>query len=421
MKILHFADIHYGMENYGRSDPKTGLNSRLGDWDRSYNFMIDYAIKKNVDLVIFAGDAYKVRDPAPTYQRHFARGIYRLTEAQIPVVMITGNHDIPNALGKATSLDIFTALKVPHVLLATEPMFVEVDLSKHNPKKQGVVQFGLLPWLTKSQFLTDEKHRLMKSEDLALELTAKVGDYIDEFSNQINPAYPSFLVAHGSVEGAIFGSERSIMLGSDIVIPAKNIINSKFDYVALGHIHKHQTVIEKPATVYSGSLERIDFGEAIDGKGFVVINIENKKLDWQFIKVPARPFIVIKIRNPKSLSAQAGEIRNNDPNDLILKKINETDVKDAVVKVIIECDEEMASKILETPIREALQAGGADFIASIQKEIDTGTRIKIEQGFSDEIMAASPIDMLQKYFDSKKITGERAEKLITKANQLLDE
>lgn len=410
MKILHFADIHYGMENYGRTDPKTGLNSRLGDWDTSYNYMINYAIDHDIDLVIFAGDAYKVRDPAPTYQRHFAQGIYRLTEAQIPVVMITGNHDIPNALGKATSLDIFSALKVPHVLLATNPMFVEVDLNKHNPKKQGVIQFGLLPWLTKSQFLTDEKHRLMKSEDLAMDLTRKVGEYITNFSKQINPKYPAILVAHGSVEGAIFGSERSIMLGSDIVIPAKEIIESKFDYIALGHIHKRQVVIEKPATVYSGSIERIDFGEANDDKGFVIIETSDRgQVTWQFIPVPARQFIVIKFRKQEA------------DMEKILDKINKTNIKNAVVKIIIECDERGAAKILETPIREALQAGGADFIAGIQKEVDLGNRIQVQQGFSDEIIAAGTVELLQRYFDSKKTSPERINKLMEKANLLLEE
>lgn len=413
MRFLHFADIHYGMENYGRTDTTTGLNSRLGDWDRSYNFLIDIAIKQDVDLVIFAGDAYKVRDPAPTYQRHFAQGIRRLTDHNIPVVMITGNHDIPNALGKATSLDIFDALKVPRVLLAKKPTFVEVDLSRHNPKKKGAVQLGLLPWLTKSQFLTDESTRLMKSEELALYLTNKIGEYIRGFNDQINPEHPAILVGHGSVEGAVYGSERSIMLGSDIVIPAKAILESKFDYVALGHIHKHQQVIEKPATVYAGSLERIDFGETDDDKGFVMGEWANGKVGWQFQKTPARPFVVIKyqISNLKS--------KNKDPNEIILEKIDKTNIKEAVVKVIIECDEDTAPKILETPIREALQSAGADFIAGIQKEISTGSRVKVQQGLSDEILAASPLELLDRYLASKQLPQTRIQKLVDKASELL--
>ena len=417
MRFLHFADIHFGMENYGRTDSATGLSSRLADWQRSYQFLIDTALKKQVDFVIFSGDAYKTRDPAPTYQRVFAQGIYQLSNAGIPVVMITGNHDIPNALGKATSLDIFAALKVPHVLLATEPMLLELDLSKHNPVKQGIVQLALLPWLTKSKFLTDEKLKELTSEELGGYFQAAVGRYIADFSSQINPQYPSILVAHGSVEGAVFGSERSIMLGSDIVIPAKAIADSKFDYVALGHIHKHQVVMAKPLAVYAGSLERIDFGEAADDKGFVVAEIgeNDKRVTWQFVKGPAREFTVVQVKSEKF------KVKNLEPTGVIIEEIKKHNLKDAVVKVVIECDEGTAAQILENPLRQQLEAQGVDFIASIQKEVAVAGRTETELGYSDSFIASSPLELLEKFFESKNTPKKEVARLRQLAEQLLAE
>ena len=78
IKILHFADLHLGVENYGRLDPQTGLSTRLADFLRCFDFLVDHAAHHDVDLALFAGDAFKTRDPSPTYQREFARRIRRL-------------------------------------------------------------------------------------------------------------------------------------------------------------------------------------------------------------------------------------------------------------------------------------------------------------------------------------------------------
>ena len=72
IKLLHTADIHIGMENYGRIDPATGINARVMDFLRRLSDIGDYAIEQGMDVFVFAGDAYKTRDPNPTHQREFA-------------------------------------------------------------------------------------------------------------------------------------------------------------------------------------------------------------------------------------------------------------------------------------------------------------------------------------------------------------
>ena len=66
MKLLHFADAHIDMANYGKHDPETGLPLRVLDFLKSLDTIVDAAISEKVDMVIFAGDAYKDRSPAPT-------------------------------------------------------------------------------------------------------------------------------------------------------------------------------------------------------------------------------------------------------------------------------------------------------------------------------------------------------------------
>src|SRR5690348_16714630 len=110
MKLLHFADLHLGVENYGSLNPSTGLSTRVDDFLHAFDTIIDVAIVEEVDAVLFAGDAFKNRDPSPTLQRMYARRIRRLAEAQIPTVLLTGNHDLPSIMARATAIDIYQAL-----------------------------------------------------------------------------------------------------------------------------------------------------------------------------------------------------------------------------------------------------------------------------------------------------------------------
>src|SRR4051812_41556572 len=101
MKLIHTADIHIGMENYGRLDPATGLSSRLGDFLKAFDKMVDYAVSDKAGYFIFSGDAFKTREPTPTHLREFAKRIRKLAKAGIEVVLLVGNHDTSNATGKA--------------------------------------------------------------------------------------------------------------------------------------------------------------------------------------------------------------------------------------------------------------------------------------------------------------------------------
>src|SRR4030067_876939 len=108
LPILHFADAHIDMANYGRHDPVSGLPLRVMDFLKSLDAIVDAAIKEKVDLVLFAGDAYKDRNPAPTFQREWGRRIIRLSRAGIPTLLLVGNHRPSPPLGRAHAVEEFT-------------------------------------------------------------------------------------------------------------------------------------------------------------------------------------------------------------------------------------------------------------------------------------------------------------------------
>ena len=320
MKFLHIADIHLGMENYGRIDPSTGLHTRLKDFIKCFSFAIDIALEEKVDLVIFTGDAYKNSNPNPTHQREFARQIYRLSEAKIPVVMINGNHDNPLSFGKATSLDIFDTLNVSGVKVVTEPELFNIET------KAGPVQIFGLPWPTKNLFLAKEEYKDFTDEEVTKEIQKRASKKIKKYARMMRPGTPAIFAAHlAAAEATYSGSERSAIIGRDPVFFTQVLAQKEFDYVALGHIHKFQdlNLNNHPPVVYPGSIERINFGEEKDNKGVCLVNIEGSKTSYEFISLPARKFITI----------DAVISKEQDPTNALIEEIEKYDLSESVVRV----------------------------------------------------------------------------------------
>ncbi|HEY89676.1 MAG TPA: exonuclease SbcCD subunit D, partial [Thermoflexia bacterium] len=291
LRILHFADLHIGMENYGRLDPETGLNQRVADFLARLDQVVDYAIEHEADLVLFAGDAFRSRDPNPTHQREFARRLRRLSELAIPTVLLVGNHDIPVMSQRASSVDIFTALAVPHITVVREPQLLRLETA------HGPVQIGALPYPVRQRLLTREQFRRLSQDELDQAVTEVVTGLIRELTAQLEPDFPAILTGHFSVESAHWGSERAIMVGRDVTVPLSALMDPAWDYVALGHIHQHQNLNPEnnPPVVYAGSLERVDFSEEGQPKGFCWVEVRSEATSWRYIQSPARHFQTVRV------------------------------------------------------------------------------------------------------------------------------
>ncbi len=294
MKIFHFADLHLGVENYGRVNPQTGLSTRLEDFLRSFDEMVDKAIETRADLVLFAGDAYKTREPTQTQQREFAKRISRLTTSGIPVFLLAGNHDMPNAAGRATATEIFATLEVPGVTVAGKPGLYIIDTAS------GKIQIIALPWLRRGALLTREDTRNLTMEEINRKLQTTLTGIIEGYVKQLNPSLPAILAAHVWVTGAKLGSERMMTIGQEHTLLLSSVANPALDYVALGHIHRRQVLNEDPPVVYSGSMERVDFGEEGDEKGYYVVDITGedgqRKTAYSFQPVRARRFLTLDVK-----------------------------------------------------------------------------------------------------------------------------
>ncbi|MBE2270946.1 MAG: exonuclease SbcCD subunit D [Anaerolinea sp.] len=403
IRVLHFADVHIGMENYGRTDPETGLSSRVRDFIRRMNEMIDFARESDVDITIFAGDAFKTRTPNPTYQREFAWAVRDLTELA-PLVMLVGNHDLPPTQLKASSIEIYDTLAVPNVTLADEYAVHVINT------KRGQVAVGAAPYPIRARLLEEEQTSGLTIAETDELLQGRLSAILDQLATEADQHdMPRILTGHFTVNGASWGSERGIMLGRDIQVMPSDVADPRWDYVALGHIHKHQNLTEGregvPPVVYSGSLERIDFGEEHDPKGYCWVEIERGKAAWQFRRVNARPFVTVR----------ADLRQSDDPTADLIEQIDErVDLDDAIVRVIVDLTPQSEARFNEAFIRDALRHAGVNSIAAIRKEVEQPLRARLggsPEGLSDP-------ELLDKYLLTKGVDPERRRALVAAAEEI---
>ena len=407
MLIVHTADVHIGVENYGRPDPLTKTSSRLQDFLNTLDEVVDYSISNQADIILFCGDAYKSRNPNQTHQREFAARISRLATNGIQVFLLAGNHDAPNIPGPATALDIFPTLGVGNVHTGD-------TLKTHLVEtRSGPLQIVSVPWIRKGQFMSSlgigENDPSKLNETIETLLTQA----IQANAESLDPSIPAVLSGHLSVDSAKTSSEISMMLGKDYVLLKSSIALPQFDYVALGHIHRHQELNVSPRVVYPGSLQRIDFGEEKDTKGFYVIDIDptespgKRERSYKFVEVNARKFLTIR-----------STISDSDPNptQTVINEITHYDVQEAIVQVLIDTPASKYQDIDEKLIRYSLEE--SHFVATIRKNLISESRNRLGKNLSEKI---EPLEALETYLSERGVIGEKRERLLNKGKLLISE
>ena len=401
IKIMHFADAHFGIETYGKLDPETGLNSRLIDFRQSLNCAIDKALEAKVHLALFAGDAYKSRDPNQTNQREFASCIRRLTDAGVPVVMVTGNHDLPNSKAKANAVEIYNTLGIQNVYVLTRPEILKIETPA------GPVQIAGIPYLLRSNVLSKDESRnktILETTDLMVQ---KYSDYVEYLARHLEPGIPSVLFGHFWIKNTKVSLQRSYLNVAEPEVLVSSVANPAFDYVAMGHIHKFQDLNKRghPPVVYCGSIDRIDFSERNEEKGFVLVELAKGSASYEFVQVPTRRFTEIEV-----------DADVEDPTAKILKAISGEEVADAVVKLLYHISQDKLPLVREAEIREALSP--AFMVVSITKDIKCD-----DQAMRNRLLNESldPVQALEMYFDTKDDFRKRKAELMEYAGPLINE
>lgn len=402
IRFIHTADIHFGVENYGKVDLKTGIHSRLLDFVAAFTVCVDRAISEQVDFFLFAGDAYKTTTPSPTQQKLLFGCLLKLYKAGIPVVLVIGNHDNPLSFGKAHTLELFDQLPLDGFHVINKPRILQLTTA------HGPVNIVGIPWPTRTTLALNNLNYAQTPARFAAHMSTAVSTIIKEFAQRLDPNTPAVLTAHLTVSsGILSGSERRAICGEDPMFLPSQLALQPFDYVALGHLHRHQNVHQNGIpVVYSGSIERIDFGERHEEKGFCLVSIERKGItSYDFITVPTRPFIQIHVDLEKDRSQT----------EMLVQAIKKHTIADAVVKITYQLAEDMNDTVDLKVIHNVLK--DAHFVVGV---------IPLRHAKKREQRALLSVDMnleqlLNTYFDTKPEYAARKQKLIQDALHLSNE
>jgi exonuclease SbcD len=400
IKFIHTADIHFGMENYGKIDPKTGIHTRLLDFSRALHFCIDRAIVEKVDLFLFSGDAYKTANPTPTHQRLLFQCFLRLFKAGIPIVIIVGNHDNPLSFGKAHALELFGQLPLDgfHVMAQPATLIIETV--------NGPVQIVGIPWPTRANITLTNNATFKSETELTEYISQSIATIIATLAEKLNPEIPAILAGHLTVSSGIFsGSEKRAIYGTDPVFMPSQLAIPPFDYVALGHLHRYQNLNLHgyPAVIYSGSIERVDFGERKEEKGFCLVTIHEKgNTTHEFIPTPTRPFIQINV----DIDSEQGQTEK------ILNAIRKHVLEEAVIKIVYHLPVGINDRVDLTAIQNAL--AHAHHVVGVFPVREFEQRkhraaVKVDMDLSE---------LLDAYFKDKPEFTENKARLIQKALEL---
>jgi len=373
------------------------------DFLKALDQIVDRALSEPVDLVIFAGDAYKDRNPQPTFQKEWGKRMMRLSEAGIPTLLLVGNHDVAPAVGRAHTVQEYKTLAVPNIYVADK-----IDL--WGPDLLGLpLQILTVPWISRNALMTREQSAGKSIDEILAVIEGKVSAAIEHLISEADPSLPLILSAHASVQGARFGSERTVMLGQELVLSGSIVNDPRLDYVALGHIHKHQNLTQDrhPPVVYAGSIERIDFGEAGETKGFVLVDLSRGTTRWRFVKLKTRSFVDLK-----STAVSAESFMD----DIVSSLPRKIDVAGAVCRLQLTYPRDWEPLLDEVTITDYF----SDALSfHIQKHRTSPKRSRL--GDTVAVEALSPIELLDQYWQTVDMDESETIILREMAASILDD
>jgi len=265
MRIVHTSDWHAGRlwKNQNRLPELQAVLEHLGD----------FVERERIDLVLMSGDVFESQVPTAEAERAVSSFFKRLGRAQVPSVVVAGNHDHPMRMDTWGLLAEFVGVQARGL---------------PRPREQGglievLTPCGEVAYVAAVPFAS--AGRIVEALTFARDETLARQQYADAMQRILVHLSEGFrrdgvnlVVAHAHIAGAkSCGSERLITLGDEWAATAQSMPTTA-QYVALGHIHRPQRVeAAGPHTEYAGSPMQLDFGEVADEKSFVVIEVSPGK------------------------------------------------------------------------------------------------------------------------------------------------
>jgi exonuclease SbcD len=338
MRILHTADWH--------------LNDRLGRIDRTDDLrkaverVAVHCREQKADVLLVAGDLFSelARPDALRETIHHWQDVFaEFLAGGGTILTLTGNHDNENfcqTLRHAMSLAAPSVGRAGELVppgrlyLAADPTFFRL-----RAKAGHDVQFVMMPYPTPTRYLTGEGGQRYSSPDEKNKLLVTAFDKaLSDIKThpKFDPTVPAVLSAHVHLHGGTVGKHALFRLTEveDVVIEGAGFAE-QFCYVALGHIHMPQA-IGADHVRYSGSIEKLDLGEARDQKGVVVFDVgpAGRSGDLATLPLPSTAIYEVAVTNPEEDLPRLKQEYAGCENDLVNLHVTYTAGRDNLEEVL---------------------------------------------------------------------------------------
>ncbi|MHC1596327.1 MAG: metallophosphoesterase family protein [Candidatus Syntropharchaeales archaeon] len=380
MKILHLADTHIGYSAYRRVDSASGLNQREVDVYGALEEFVEYAIDTHPDLILHAGDLFDSVRPTNRAISHVLDLMLKLSDEEIPFVVISGNHETPRLRETGSVFRLFEHIEGVYPVYAGEYEPIRFD------------DIGVLV------------HAIPHTQN-------GIGNELEKV--EIDPGFEyNILMLHAGVFGvSVF---RQGVFNEEIIDYEE--LGDQFDYIALGHYHK--AVHVGGNAYYSGSTERLSFTEAGEPKGFLELDLGGDGL-VRFKKLRLREMLDLE-------PVVAGGLTQQEVMYQIKERIREAGVRDKIIRLkvknipfsvynTIEFDEikRLTSDAVHFEIKwDVVREDGGTYSSSISFRSIKDEFERYIQGYDleDEALKATLHDMGLRVLES--VSGEEGEDIL---------
>lgn len=401
MKILHTADWHIGKILH-----KHPLHDELILF---FDWLLITLEQEKIDVLLVSGDVFDLANPSAKDRQLYYSFLKKLVSKNIRIIITGGNHDSIGFLNAPKEL--LQELNITIIGGATEELEDELIPIKNN---QGTIEciIAAVP------FLRDKDLRNSLTDELYTNRTEAIREGIKHhyanlrlISKSKYSNVPIIAMGHLYAVGSINSdSERDIHVGNAAAIDSE-IFKGKYEYVALGHIHRPQRIGNSDYIRYSGSPIALSFSEKEDKKCVLIIEIENGNIkNPKIIYTP-------KSRELKKISGTLTEVQEK------LEKYNPTYTLPSFVE--LEIQEEIFSTLTLAAVEDLKQKYNDNTSFKVLKG-----KTSFAQGTKDTshlftegetIEDLMPVDVFKRKMESENIKEEIQEDIIKIFLELLEQ
>mgnify|MGYP003335632709 CR=1 FL=1 len=386
MRAVICGDVHIGAV-FGLGGPnKSGGNTRVDDYASTLNWIVDYTINSKAEIFIQTGDLFEVRNPTLEHMAIADAALKRLSRANVASFVIMGNHDYKRTgTGYTSSILSLSSAELPNVKILVDPKIIHFTSQKNES-----ANLLLIPYRDRRLF--SGKTNAEQSESLNKQIKSMIA--------QVKNKDPIIAIGHN------FFYEGSYQEygGSEVMLDPAAFVGC--DIVMMGHLHQARQVLNTHMTcLYTGSMEKTNFGDINVSKSFIDYNFSDKL--HKIITTPVRDLLDFTV-----------DLTDSDFSNIIAnldQEIANKDLKEKIVRAKILCEDKFLPALDKHSIQDKIYSHGSHFVSKVIIEAS----IKRIVRDNSILMQSDDFSMLKAFIESQGLDQEFKAEILQEAKSII--